>query len=93
MSGANGKTSIANCGPNTMNKKTQMGVSPMGRNGYPGAFIPPTKQQGTTSKMMGQSCGNMGYAPCFISYLLYKIGWCVPSIPAIKANNEIVDTF
>ena len=45
------------------------------------------------SKMMGQSYGNMGYAPCFISYLLYKIGGGVLSIPAIKANNEIADTF
>ena len=51
--------------------------------------LKPTKPQDTTLLNMAQLCGNMGYARCFISYMLYTIGGCVPSIPLIDQNDEM----
>ena len=65
-----------------------MEISPMKKNGSSKVSIP-IKPQDTTLQKMAQSCGNTGYALCFISYMLCTIQGCVPSIPVIDQNDEM----
>ena len=73
MSMDTGETSSLSHCPNVSKTKIGMEISPMKKNVSSKASIL-TKPQDTTLQKMAQSCGNMGYAPCVISYMLYTIG-------------------
>ena len=82
MSTDTGETSSFSHGLNISKMKISMEISPMKKNGSSKASIP-TKPQDITLQKTAQSCGNKGYASCFISYILHTIRGCVASIPVI----------